>query len=163
MRLKTIIKESHENAITKGFYDCPECGGVGYREDCGSLVILKDDYSKCPSCNGTGITTTKNIPELLMLVVTEIGESVEALRENKKANWENYETDLDFQSDFIPADQRQKKSFERWIKNSFEDEIADVFIRLADLCGYMNIDIEKHIELKMEYNRTRPKKHGKEF
>ncbi len=153
MQLKTITKSSHKNAIVKGFYDCPECGGSGENFT----------WDKCPSCNGTGITTTKNIPELLMLVVTEIGEAVESLRENKKTKWENYETDLDFQSDFIPADLRQKKSFERWIKDSFEDEIADVFIRLADLCGYMNIDIEKHIELKMEYNRTRPKKHGKEF
>lgn len=48
-------------------------------------------------------------------------------------------------------------------KDTFEDEIADVFIRLADLCGELNIDIEAQIEFKMGINKTRPVKHGKRF
>ena len=42
-------------------------------------------------------------------------------------------------------------------------EVADVAIRLFDLCGGMNIDLEKHIELKMKYNSLRGYKHGKAF
>jgi len=53
--------------------------------------------------------------------------------------------------------------FKEQVKDTFEDEIADVFIRLGDLVGYLNIDIEKHIKMKMQYNATRPKLHGKEF
>ena len=42
-------------------------------------------------------------------------------------------------------------------------ELADAVIRIADLCGYMGIDLESAIALKMEYNENRPFKHGKLF
>lgn len=42
-------------------------------------------------------------------------------------------------------------------------ELADAVIRIADLCGHMGIDLEAAIALKMEYNETRPFKHGKQF
>lgn len=42
-------------------------------------------------------------------------------------------------------------------------ELADAVIRIADLCGHMGIDLEAAIALKMEYNETRPYKHGKQF
>ena len=48
-------------------------------------------------------------------------------------------------------------------KDTFEDEIADVMIRLCDLCGELNIDIEKQIEWKTSHNKTRENKHGKSF
>jgi len=48
-------------------------------------------------------------------------------------------------------------------KDTFEDEIADAFIRLFDMCGWMKIDIEKQIEWKMNYNKGREKLHGKKF
>lgn len=40
-------------------------------------------------------------------------------------------------------------------------EIADVIIRAFDFCGRNNIDIQKAVEEKMAFNRTRPFKHGK--
>ena len=42
-------------------------------------------------------------------------------------------------------------------------ELADAVIRIADLCGYMGIDLEAAIREKMAYNATRPHKHGKNF
>lgn len=39
-------------------------------------------------------------------------------------------------------------------------ELADVIIRIADLCGHYGIDLEAAIETKMEYNKTRPYRHG---
>ena len=42
-------------------------------------------------------------------------------------------------------------------------ELADAVIRIADLCGHLGIDLEAAIALKMEYNETRPFKHGKKF
>lgn len=47
--------------------------------------------------------------------------------------------------------------------DNFEEEIADVFIRLGDLCGGLGIDIESRIKEKMQKNKDRPYKHGKEF
>ena len=46
---------------------------------------------------------------------------------------------------------------------NFKEEIADIFIRAADLCGGLGIDIEKEIIKKMEYNKGREKMHGKLF
>lgn len=40
-------------------------------------------------------------------------------------------------------------------------ELADLVIRVADLCGFYGIDLEAVIRMKMEYNSTRPKMHGK--
>jgi NTP pyrophosphatase (non-canonical NTP hydrolase) len=45
--------------------------------------------------------------------------------------------------------------------DSFREEIADVLIRLFDICGTMEIDIGKEIERKMKINKTRPIRHGK--
>ena len=42
-------------------------------------------------------------------------------------------------------------------------ELADAVIRIADLCGYMGIDLEDAIARKAEWNRTRPYKHGKAY
>lgn len=39
-------------------------------------------------------------------------------------------------------------------------EIADVIIRCLDLLVQLGVDAEELIETKMEYNRTRPFKHG---
>lgn len=42
-------------------------------------------------------------------------------------------------------------------------ELADIIIRVGDLCGSYNIDLEAVVTEKLAYNRTRPPKHGKNF
>lgn len=44
---------------------------------------------------------------------------------------------------------------------AIEEEVADVFIRLFDLCGKLNIDVGRVILAKMEYNRSRPYMHNR--
>ena len=44
---------------------------------------------------------------------------------------------------------------------NFKEELADAFIRLLDLCGGLNIDIENEIYQKSMANKKRPYKHGK--
>lgn len=39
-------------------------------------------------------------------------------------------------------------------------EIADLLIRVFDMCGKYNIDLAKALIIKMEYNKTRPYRHG---
>ena len=46
---------------------------------------------------------------------------------------------------------------------SVAEEMADVVIRVADLCGKMEIDLGRVILAKMEYNARRPMKHGKAY
>jgi len=53
------------------------------------------------------------------------------------------------------------ESYRRQEPDNFKEEIADTFIRLLDLCGGMNIDIEEEIGRKSEKNKKRPYKHGK--
>ena len=167
------------------------------------------------------------VEHMMMLVLSEIGEAVEADRRNLHANLHGFE---------ICKCLTYNDRFKNYVKDSVEDEMADVAIRLFDLCGALGIeptdryeyydelykelheqmkhysftercftlcriltscegaeleddgtedcvpviigaalcflfiiaddlkiDLVRHIELKMKYNETRPKKHGKEY
>jgi len=39
-------------------------------------------------------------------------------------------------------------------------ELADVILRILDMCGQYGIDISSALAEKHEYNKTRPYKHG---
>ena len=39
-------------------------------------------------------------------------------------------------------------------------ELADTLIRIFDFCGRYNIDLEKALQIKMQYNKTRSYRHG---
>lgn len=73
----------------------------------------------------------REIGTLLMLIVSELGEALEA---HRKGDMEN-----------------------------FAEELADVAIRLGDLCGGLGIDLEKAIVKKMAVNKSRPRLHGKAY
>ena len=110
----------------------------------------------------------RNVGELLMLVVTEISEAMEAHRDDKHSNIGNWNRSHQEQLDAYSLSEdlyalEKNISFKDAIKDSFEDEIADAIIRLLDLCGGMNIDIEEHIRAKVEYNKSRPRLHGKKL
>lgn len=129
--MEKLIKESHQMAKGKGFWD-----------------------------------EERNKPEMLMLIVSEVSEALEALRKNHQCNpfkaAELYKSIEDGRLD-PGLMEYWKKEFESNIKSCFEDELADVAIRLFDLCGGLNVDLEKHIKMKMKYNSLRPYKHGKKF
>ena len=65
--------------------------------------------------------------------------------------------------DASPDDASFADLFRETVKDTFEDEIADTFIRLLDISGFLEIDIERHIEYKMKYNKAREFKHGKRY
>jgi len=96
----------------------------------------------------------REIGTLLMLIVSELAEALEADRNGKHTDMNLYEREI-VNGDYT--------AFQIQIKDTFEDEIADTFIRLFDLVGYLNLDIEKHIRLKMEYNQEREYRHGKAY
>lgn len=212
--IKQKIEEAHGNAVDKGFYTCPEC------ESNDNLEGYPDP--DCSTCNGTGKDPNKNIGELLMDIVELLGYVNREHREGR------FVDDKDNCMDFLalvgthkwPCD-KYVDWFKENILNTREDKIADVFIRLFDLCGYLGINIEtedydraipktftlaellllctrvigemqsslndkeeyitismsylydicdifkipiqKHIEAKMAYNKTRPVKLGKEY
>ena len=49
------------------------------------------------------------------------------------------------------------------IKDTVQDEIADAIIRLLDFSHKFGIDLDFHIKAKLEYNASRPYKHGKTY
>ena len=80
-----------------------------------------------------GFYETPNRP-LSEILVLIITEISEAVQEDRKGNFEK-----------------------------FKEEIADTYIRLGDLCGFLDIDIEAEIKRKMEINKSRPKKHNRRY
>lgn len=151
---------------------------------------------------------------LKCLIISELMEAVEADRKGLRADQGAVK--------FLKAYGRLfEKNFLLYVKDTVEDELADACIRICDLAGLRNIDLDfggqqtveieptklftenilticrfiagggtaddlyirlnyslsmictlaaqegidlrTHIELKMAYNRTRPKKHGKGY
>ena len=133
MTINELCKSTHQNAKDKGFWD-----------------------------------KERNIGELLMLINSELAEALEA---HRKDRWtKGYDIQMMRDLDVFDGEPDQysvsagfKEDFEKNVKDTFEDEIADAFIRLADLCGGLNIDIESHIACKMAYNKTRERLHGKAY
>lgn len=161
---------------------------------------------------------------LIMLVITELSEAVEAHRKGKRFSKEDYEWALLMECQgWLTVDQQFKNVFERKVKDTLEDELADAVIRLLDLaglrstiihiedfdkcivnqfwdkkdfteciyllarhlskyvlpsndqaeyvintniaeieglCEYLSIDLWLHVELKLRYNKLRPKNDG---
>jgi len=78
----------------------------------------------------------RSVGEVLMLMVTELSEAMEAYREGNP------------ESDKIPG------------FSKLEEELADVIIRVLDFAGSEGLDIEGALLAKMTYNETRPYRHG---
>ena len=112
-----------------------------------------------------------NIGQTLMLIVSELSEALEADRKGKRVNINdtkdltNGYTISGNLSVYTEQGKTEKfiELFKQRVKDTFEDEIADSFIRLFDLVGALDIDIDRHIELKRQFNATREYKHGKKY
>ena len=68
----------------------------------------------------------KSAEHFLMLVLSEIGELVEADRKSLRANPKGFEKCIGL---------TYSDRFKNYVKDSVEDELADVCIRLFDFCG----------------------------
>ncbi len=109
----------------------------------------------------------KNIGEMLCLIHAEISEALEADREGKYCEFGNKHWIINgrtLKENLVDFDDIQFITlFKQCVKDTFEDELVDVFIRVLDLAGYLNIDFEAHLNAKMRYNKLRIHKHGKKY
>ena len=78
----------------------------------------------------TGTPLKRNVPELLMLCVSELAEALEGHRKN-------------LQDEHLPH------------RKMFDVELADCLIRIFDLCGAESVDIGSALVEKMAYNAIR--------
>lgn len=79
------------------------------------------------------------IPSKLALVHSELSEALEAYRSHGVPEAGKYA---------LPGE------------DSFQEELADAVIRIFDLAGFLGLNLEMSINLKHEFNKDRPYRHG---
>lgn len=97
-----------------------------------NLNELRDKAYQCAVVHGWHEQEYSN-EHFLCLVISELMEAVEADRKGSHADIEafnKYENRIDFE-----------ENFERQIKGSVEEELADACIRLLDLAGLRNCEL----------------------
>lgn len=72
-----------------------------------------------------------NLARSIMLIVSEIGEAMDADRKDEH-------TKAEYANDYLSG-QRTDGWFDLFVKDNFEDEIADIFIRIFDIMGHENM------------------------
>lgn len=136
----------HQTSKDKGFWD----------ED--KQVITRADKKKGGAWQEMTEAPMKpwNFGEKIALIHSELSEMFEAWRKGVG----DHPTDKVIRiMDPNSTDRHTDENGMRYM-TFIEEEVADVFIRLFDLCGKLDIDVGRVILAKMEYNKSRPHMHG---
>lgn len=106
--------------------------------------------------------------DYISLMHTELSEAFEESRNGRDPTEVYYSSCQVHECPYASGESSIKECYER-IKNNtcayrkpegIPIELADCIIRILDYCGKEKIDIDGAIRIKMEYNKTRPYKHG---
>jgi NTP pyrophosphatase (non-canonical NTP hydrolase) len=101
-----------------------------------------------------------HIENELMNFHAEISEAWEEIRKGYSLT-DFYYADINEEGDIIPFGVNDESYIVNGLKpEGFPIEIADLLIRIFHTCAYHEIDIEKYMELKEAYNKTRSYRHG---
>jgi NTP pyrophosphatase (non-canonical NTP hydrolase) len=85
--------------------------------------------------------TKRNMPEAFALILSELNEALDAHRKGKFADLEHYKTVVSTNKDF------SDNNFKCYIKDTLQDELADVLIRCFDFCGGFNFQLNENFIL----------------
>ena len=135
MTISELVDRAHDNAVKHGFWNpAPEFGTA------------------------------------IALIHSELSEALEEKRAGRPDLWfECFEGDPGLpcnptdESDCFQYGHEDQCQYRGTNPEGVAVELADAVIRIADLCGYLGIDLDAVISEKMAYNETRPFKHGKRF
>jgi len=105
-----------------------------------SFAAMQAEVYDCAVTHGWWEDPNPNIPEKLMLVVSEVSEALEELRSGHTP-------------DEVYAGENGKPE-------GFGVELADAIIRIMDLSEHLGINLDAVIRLKADYNQTRSYRHG---
>ena len=101
--------------------------------------------------------TESSIGEDIALMHSELSEALEDHRKGREPSWVWYETKSGESTISHNDDGQPNKPC------GIPIEIADLIIRSLHFCGKHDIDIQQAVNQKIEFNRTRPYKHGKKL
>lgn len=106
-----------------------------------NLNALKEEAYKT-ACKHGFHDTELSEEHFLMLVITELAEAVEADRKGKyfKGSYK-FESECNKYFAIVEESKRFVCAFEKYVKDTVSDELADAVIRLLDLAGLRNIDV----------------------
>lgn len=96
----------------------------------------------------------RELPEVLMLIVSELSEALEEARAGRPMVWRSVPGNIPFDENVLYANMKPE---------GIAVEVIDALIRILDWCGKEGLDVEALVAEKHEYNKTRPYKHGKKF
>tara|TARA_Y100000817_G_scaffold307161_1_gene293285 strand:- start:1262 stop:1609 length:348 start_codon:yes stop_codon:yes gene_type:complete len=104
--------------------------------------LMKESHNTSVS-KGWWDDSNRNIGELLALVHSEVSEALEAYRITGASGLNNI-----------------------WLRDKdgkpegFTIELADTLIRIFDISAAYELDLENALKIKMEFNKSRPYRHG---
>lgn len=111
------------------------------------LASLAENAFKTAENHGF-YTESTEIETVLMLIITEMAEAVQADRKNRHGSIEDYESEIQMGRD-IPT------AYKNALEGTVESEFADIAIRILSLLGWMNsknpIKINSNSVLADEY------------
>ena len=104
----------------------------------------------------------RSFGELIALCHSELSEALEEHREGKAPGEIHYSCKAPLYTPIHCARMNSTScaGCEHAKPEGIPSELADVVIRVADMCGQYGIDLEAAIIEKMKYNESRPYKHG---
>lgn len=146
MEINEISKKIHQVAIDHGFWE------------------NENNWIDRAEGDNKNAMHSLVVAQKLALVHSEVSEVLEADRHGKRADRELYDRATHIVLNDLIADiAADEVAFKKHIKDTVEDEIADAIIRLFDLGTWLGMDIEWHIQKKVDYNQNRPYLHGKKY
>jgi NTP pyrophosphatase (non-canonical NTP hydrolase) len=130
MSLNELAKKIHQNAVNHGWWE-----------------------------------NERSLPEIIALCHSELSEALEEYRNGHNSQNTYYSCTRKYKENEPTCNTNKTMPYmcegcSDRKPEGIPTELADCIIRILDYCGHAGIDIQKVLEVKHEYNKTRPWRHN---